>query len=112
MKRIALISACLTCLFAGCSRTGVDLRANPTSSPPVESKAQTLEPSQLGGLKKQIAEIATLAKGRVGVSAMVLETGEMIVSLNSEDHFPMQSVYKLPISMAVMKQVDGGQDKA
>ena len=30
---------------------------------------------------------------------MVLETGEMVAALNSEDHFPMQSVYKLPISM-------------
>ena len=37
---------------------------------------------------------------------MVLETGETVATLNSQDHFPMQSVYKLPISMAVMKQVD------
>lgn len=39
---------------------------------------------------------------------MVLETGEA-VSLNPRDRFPMQSVYKLPIGMAVMKQVDGGK---
>lgn len=41
---------------------------------------------------------------------MVLETGEG-VSLNPHDHFPMQSVYKLPISMAVMKQIDSGKIK-
>ena len=41
---------------------------------------------------------------------MVLETGES-VSLNPHDHFPMQSVYKLPIGMAVMKQVNGGSIK-
>jgi len=40
----------------------------------------------------------------------VLETGET-VSLNPNDHFPMQSVYKLPIGMAVMKQVDAGKIK-
>ena len=42
---------------------------------------------------------------------MVLETGES-VSLNPHDHFPMQSVYKLPIGMAVMKQVNGGSIEA
>jgi beta-lactamase class A len=62
-------------------------------------------------LQGQISEIASLAKGRVGVSAVVLETGETIASLNPQDHFPMQSVYKLPISMAVMKQVDAGKIK-
>ena len=42
---------------------------------------------------------------------MLLETGETVAALNSQDHFPMQSVYKLPISMAVMKQVDAGKIK-
>jgi beta-lactamase class A len=58
----------------------------------------------------QLDQIASAAKGRVGVAAVVLETGET-VSLNSHDHFPLQSVYKLPISMAVMKQVDSGKLK-
>lgn len=111
MKRIALISTCLTCLLASCLRTGVVSREPRASgsTPPVESKAQTLEPSQQGTSQKQIAEIASLAKGPVGVSAMVLETGETVASLNPQDHYPMQSVYKLPISMAVIKQVDAGK---
>jgi len=62
-------------------------------------------------LRESVNQIAALAKGRVGVSAMVLESGETIISLNPQDHFPMQSVYKLPISMAVMKQVDAGKIK-
>ena len=33
------------------------------------------------------------------------------MSLNPQEHFPMQSVYKLPISMAVMKHVDAGKIK-
>jgi len=56
-------------------------------------------------------EIAAEAKGRVGVSAVMLETGETIASLNVTDRFPMQSVYKLPISMAVMQGVDAGKIK-
>jgi len=38
-------------------------------------------------------------------------TEVLSVSLNPHDHFPMQSVYKLPIAMAVMKQVDSGKIK-
>lgn len=61
-------------------------------------------------LQNQPVQIASEAKGKVGVAAMVLETGDT-VSLNPRDHFPMQSVYKLPIGMAVMKQIDGGKVK-
>jgi beta-lactamase class A len=61
-------------------------------------------------LQNQLAQIAAAAKGKVGVMAVVIESGEM-ASLNPQDHFPMQSVYKLPISMAVMKQVDAGKLK-
>ena len=61
-------------------------------------------------LQKQIGQIASEAKGRVGVKAEILETGES-VSLNPSEHFPMQSVYKFPIGMAVLKQVDEGKLK-
>src|SRR4029453_276519 len=56
-------------------------------------------------LRKQLEQIASAAKGRVGVAAEIVETGESI-SLNPREHFPMQSVYKLPIAMAVMTQID------
>ncbi len=59
-------------------------------------------------LEKQFAEIAKEAKGKVGVAAVVFETGEN-ASLNSSERFPMQSVYKLPIAMAILKQVDQGK---
>ena len=59
-------------------------------------------------LRKQIEQISSQVKGRVGVAAEVIETGES-VSLNPQDHFPMQSVYKLPIGMAVLAQVDTGK---
>ena len=40
---------------------------------------------------------------------MILETGETVAAVDPRGHFPMQSVYKLPISMAVIKQVDAGK---
>ena len=45
--------------------------------------------------------------GKVGVGALLLETGEAAY-LNKSDHFAMQSVYKLPIAMAAAQQVDKG----
>jgi len=53
-------------------------------------------------LEKIFAAIATDAKGKVGAAAVILETGEAAI-LNDE-LFPMQSVYKLPIAMAVVEQ--------
>lgn len=62
--------------------------------------------SDLTGQIKQIAK--TVGLGRVGVAATILETGET-VSLNAKDRYPMQSVYKLPIGMTVLSQIDAGQ---
>ena len=59
------------------------------------------------GLPGQFEKIAPAAKGRVGVAAQLLESGEM-VSIHGDEHFPMHSVYKLPISMAVLLASVGG----
>lgn len=77
-----------------------------TSTTPSEQTKPT--PDQHTELRNQIERIASVAKGRVGVAAEVLETGES-VSLNLHEQFPMQSVYKLPIAMAVLAQVDNGK---
>lgn len=52
-------------------------------------------------LESQFAEIAAQAEGRVGVSAVLLETDDT-AELNGDAQFPMQSVYKLPIAMTVL----------
>lgn len=88
-------------LLPGCSRPGA---AEPAGFRPPRS----VQPSHL---QSHVIEIAATAKGHVGVSAMILETGDILGSLNAQDRFPMQSVYKLPISMAVLKQVDDGKLK-
>ena len=107
MKRISLIYVFLACFGANCSRTGVVPEPRPTvGTQPIVSKPQALEPPKRDQIQRQISEIASKSKGQVGVSAVVLETGEDVASLKAQNHFPMQSVYKLPISMAVMRQVD------
>lgn len=69
------------------------------------SDSQTVNANQK--LQTKIEQIVAAAKGKVGVSAIVLETGET-VSLNSKERFPMQSFYKFPIGMAILRQVDEG----
>ncbi|WP_223152122.1 class A beta-lactamase [Chitinophaga qingshengii] len=59
-------------------------------------------------LPQQFESIAKASKGTVGVSALILETGET-AGLNAEARFPMQSVYKFPIAMAVLQQIDKGK---
>jgi len=59
-------------------------------------------------LQKEIASIANEAKGKVGVFALLMEENRA-VSLNGKERFAMQSVVKLPVAMAVMKQVGEGK---
>jgi beta-lactamase class A len=83
--------------------------ATQNQSVPTNTSQQTkASDNQNEELRKQIEQIAAAAKGRVGVAAEVLETGQAI-SLSPHEHFPMQSVYKLPIGMAVLAQVDNGK---
>ncbi|MDB5239629.1 MAG: class beta-lactamase [Spirosoma sp.] len=72
------------------------------------SKGQSTSRRSLTDLQKQLAQLAQPAQGRVGVAATILETGES-VSLHGDEQFPMQSVYKFPIGMAVLHQVDQGK---
>jgi beta-lactamase class A len=62
------------------------------------------------GLPGQFEKIASAAQGRVGVAVQLLESGET-TDLHGDEHFPMQSVYKLPIAMAVLQRVDRGELK-
>jgi len=58
---------------------------------------------------ERLEDIARLAQGRVGSSAVLLETGASVLSFHAGERFPMQSVYKLPIGMAVLHEVDRGR---
>ncbi len=109
MKRMldcvfALLSVFAICSCNAASTQKATVPANSTT--PSEQTKPT--PDQHTELRNQIERIASVAKGRVGVAAEVLETGES-VSLNLHEQFPMQSVYKLPIAMAVLAQVDNGK---
>lgn len=111
MKRILPAYILILIAFiSACSGSGaVTQNAKPATTTATPSAPKTVERED-AELQKQIEQIAAAAKGRVGVRAVTLETGEA-VSLNPQEHYPMQSVYKLPIGMAVLEQVDAGKIK-
>jgi beta-lactamase class A len=55
----------------------------------------------------ELQRLSAPARGRVGAALLVLGTGQR-AELRGGQRFPMQSVYKLPIAMAVLDRVDRG----
>ncbi len=84
----------LLCLFV-LTLTAVSGQAQPTPSR-ATSRAK---------LRAEMASIAAATRGPVGATVLIVE-GDSIVALHGERRFPMQSVYKLPIAMATLHQVD------
>jgi len=97
LKKAWPCTLCLFLLTVGCTSTN-------------SSGKQDLPNNSNERLRQRIKQIAETAQGRVGVTATVLETGES-VSLNGDRRFPMLSVYKFPIAMAVLDRVDRGKFK-
>jgi beta-lactamase class A len=64
--------------------------------------------STASGLRKQIREIAKDAHGKVSV-ACSLPKSHLNCDLNPHAHPPMQSVFKLPLAIAVLRQVETGK---
>ena len=71
----------------------------------VSSQANKNDEKRQRELTEMLERIAAEAQGRAGVAARVSETGEH-AEVSADEHFPMHSVYKLPISMAVLRRVD------
>jgi beta-lactamase class A len=64
----------------------------------------------LSRLETEIARLATISGGKVGVAAIHLETGREVV-LNRGEPFPMASTYKVPIAVQLLTRVDSGHFK-
>jgi len=58
-------------------------------------------------LKTEIQQIVDNAKGTVGVAIKNLNTNDTL-TINNNLQFPMQSVYKFPLAIDVLNQVDKG----
>jgi len=59
-------------------------------------------------LQTTFKQIADSLNGNLGVSALLIETGESI-SYQGDKKFPMQSVYKFPIAMVMLHHIDANK---
>ncbi|HTH51003.1 MAG TPA: class A beta-lactamase [Pyrinomonadaceae bacterium] len=109
MFRYRILLIAIAVLLGACTaKTAIPIEFPTPEPPPQATPIQTLELKRDPELEKQFAMIAEAAKGKVGAAAVVLETGDAAL-LNADGHYPMQSVYKLPIAMAMMDSIRRGE---
>ncbi|WP_046245622.1 class A beta-lactamase, subclass A2 [Hymenobacter terrenus] len=64
--------------------------------------------AQTESLEQRINRLLVAKKATIGISIYCFETKEA-VSINGNEHFPMLSVFKLHIAMAVLNEIDKGR---
>jgi beta-lactamase class A len=64
--------------------------------------------AQTNQLKNQIEKIISAKKAEVGVAVYGIEN-KFELTVNNEKHYPMQSVFKFHLALAVLKEVDNGR---
>jgi len=72
------------------------------------SFSQRQPKSAASSLQDSLETIAKDARGTVGVSILYKASGRRI-SLHGKEHFPMQSVYKFPLALKILHDVDNGK---
>lgn len=93
LTRAILVAGGLLIMRLGWTQTPVVTR-------PIDTATQRLN--------QEMARIVKLAKGRVGVSALHLESGRQ-VSLNPTDSFPMASTVKVAIATQLFHRIEQGE---
>ncbi len=104
--------------FAGCKKPGTESAvasaAAPAGSTATAAVAAHLPPSLEAGAGARAAKLGAAftraeadAKGRLGVTVLHIESGER-TAFHDDEAFPMQSVFKLPLAVTLLAQVDAG----
>jgi beta-lactamase class A len=64
--------------------------------------------AQHDSLRTRIERVIESVHGKIGVCVVRQTTGDTL-TVNGDEHFPMQSVYKFPLALAVLQRVDSGK---
>lgn len=68
----------------------------------------TLLFSQLSTIKEKIEALTENFSGRIGIAVIDLQNNDSL-TINRNFHYPMQSVFKFPLAISVLNQVDKGK---
>jgi beta-lactamase class A len=63
----------------------------------------------LESARSRLDSIVASSRGVIGVAVIDCETGDTL-TIHGSVHFPMQSVFKFPLALAVLHRVDQGRD--
>jgi beta-lactamase class A len=63
---------------------------------------------QYDQLRKQISTVVESYPGELGIAIYDLTTGDTL-SFHGDNHYPMQSVFKFPIALAVLNDIEKGK---
>jgi beta-lactamase class A len=63
--------------------------------------------AQMDSLRSRIEQIIGRTNGKIGVAILGLESNDSL-TVDGNGKYPMQSVYKFPLALAVLNQVDKG----
>jgi beta-lactamase class A len=106
MNRLLIILD--VCVLSGCgwivSEQAVPIEPVSAVSPTPTPAAERIDHE----LEAQLRQIVSEVDGTIGVGAFHIETGDAAY-LERHGEFPMMSVYKLPIAMAVLQRIDKGR---
>lgn len=75
---------------------------------PAATAQSPSDDAALQRLEREMARLAKVGGGTVGVTAIHIETGRR-VSLNGKDRFPMASTVKVPIAVQLFTRIDKGE---
>ena len=64
--------------------------------------------AQSQDLRSKLSQLTNEAKGRVGIAIVDLTKGDTL-TIHNNGQYPMQSVYKFPLALAVLHEVDQGR---
>src|SRR5687767_6099730 len=103
---LAILATLIAVTFASCHKPSTTSHATPTSSE-VTVTNQTDADKELA---QRLREICDRAEGQIGFAVTHVETGRSI-GVNAKTNLPLYSVFKLPLAIAVLKDVEANRLK-
>jgi beta-lactamase class A len=104
-------SVCVLFVFAtlasACAKPATTAEST-ASSLPAATSAQSQPGKVEQELERRLKSICADAQGTVGLSVVHIESGKTI-SINGNSQLPLYSVYKLPLAIAVLKEVEASR---
>lgn len=105
-KRYLCVLILIGAVLSSCSGSSQTKQSEPGPAPTPSNNQSQLEID----LEKQFAAISERVQGSIGVALVHVETGRA-AGVNAKKQLPLYSVFKLPVAIAVLKDVEANRFK-